>query len=103
MPCDPIATDPWTRCPTKALQEVWIDLMLKIGCQYPFPNEARLPLEKLQQLSCMFASCRLTTGWWGVCRPDPNDVLIEVLRCGQWLGQDPIPVQLEEPAYYLFH
>jgi len=77
--------------------------MLKIDCEDPFPYEAWLPLEKLQQLKRMFSGCRLTTSWWGVCRPGPNDVLIEVLRCGQWLGQDPIPVQLEDPAYYLFH
>jgi hypothetical protein len=33
----------------------------------------------------------------------PNNILIEVLCYRQWLGQDPIPVRLEEPAYYLFH
>ena len=77
--------------------------MLKIGCQDPFSDEARLPPEKLEQLNCMFSSCRLTASWWGVRGPDPNNILIEVLGCRQWLGQDPIPVQLEEPAYYLFH
>jgi hypothetical protein len=76
--------------------------MLQIGCQDPFPDEAWLLLEKLQQLNRVFLGCRLTTSWGGVRRPDPNNVLIEVLRCRQWLGQDPIPVQLEEPAYCLF-
>src|SRR5262245_1914315 len=76
--------------------------MLKIGCQDPFPDEAGLPVEECEQLNGVFSVCWLTAGWGGVRRPDPNNVLIEVLRCRQWLGQDPIPIQLKEPAYCLF-
>jgi hypothetical protein len=80
-----------------------IDHILKIACQDPFPDEASLLLEKLEQLNCMFSSCRLTTSRWSVRGPYPYNVLLEVLGWWQRFGQDPIPVLVEEPAWYLSH
>jgi hypothetical protein len=95
------AAQPWPGRPPKARQSVRIDLMLKIACHVPFPDQ-RAAAGEVGTLNFMFSSYRLTASWWGACRaPDPNS--IEIPGCRQWLGQDPIPVQLEEPCYFLFH
>lgn len=76
---DTVTPDPWARCPAKTRQKMWVDHIFKIGRQDPFPNEAWLPLEKLEQLDCMITSRWLMASWRSVRTPDSYNVPLNIL------------------------